>query len=162
MISGTFTLPAGADFTSSGSRLSLFDASSGTEINIGTDEGYNGSSTVSFDFKGLTAGSYKLLFHGGASGAKDQRYKNGVSLQTADTISVLAGQDVASIDWTLALGATISGTVTLPLRPDLPAPDPTGVAVSAYPASGTDPESGFNLTPPVRTALVLPDGTYQL
>ncbi|MEW1820647.1 S-layer homology domain-containing protein [Arthrobacter sp. NPDC080031] len=167
MISGTFTLPAGADYTSSsGSRLSLFDASSGTEINIGTDEGYNGSSTVLFDFKGLTAGSYKLLFHGGASGAKDQWYKNGDSLQAADTIRVLAGQDVALTDWTLGLGATISGTVTLPARTDLPAPDPTGVAVSAYPANGTDPESqpgsGFNLTPPVRTAMVRPDGTYQL
>jgi hypothetical protein len=107
-----------------------------------------------YTFVGLPTGIYTLLFGPDTGGNYlPQWWNNKVSQATADTISITVGQTVTGIDAVLALGSTISGTVT----------DTAGAAVSTarvsiYSAAATS-DSYSNL---VTDTLVSANGAYSI
>jgi hypothetical protein len=118
---------------------------------VGTTTDGNGDYT----FTGLPTGAVTLEFRDDdyTHTYVDQWWNNKSSLATADTISITVGQTVTGIDAVLALGSTISGTVT----------DTAGVAVSIarvsiYSAAETS-DSYSNL---VTDTLVSANGAYSI
>ncbi|MFE5835378.1 carboxypeptidase regulatory-like domain-containing protein, partial [Arthrobacter sp. NPDC056493] len=103
----------------------------------------------SYEFAGLGAGSYKIQFSTGSSGALGQWYGGAATASTATPVAVSSSQDLTLPDSVLIKGATISGKVTAPAGVDL-----TAVSVYAY-------DSTSNLTYPVYTN-VQADGSYKL
>ena len=109
---------------------------------------YSGSvstdSSGAYTITGLAAGSYTLNFRAnGSSGSYLEQWWNNKPTQTAATFfTVTAGQKITGDNAVLAVGATISGTVT--------GPDSTGktvalanVSVTAYRAAGSSADGSF-------------------
>jgi hypothetical protein len=142
-ISGTVSAPAGVTLTS-------VNVTAYTGDNVA---GYVGNSQVGADGKyqlnGLPAGSYKLQFSGGSSGALSQWYNNAASMETASAVSVTTGQDLGNINATLVKGASIRGKITLPAGTDA-----SQLYVMAFTAAS---ETGYVASSPVAG-----DGTYRL
>ena len=63
---------------------------------------------------GLDTGSYRVQISGSGTQYASQFYDDQVSWDQATPVSVSAGQQTANIDFSLALGGSISGTVTEP------------------------------------------------
>ncbi|WAH98236.1 carboxypeptidase-like regulatory domain-containing protein [Arthrobacter sp. MMS18-M83] len=143
-ISGTVTVPEGIDV----SQIFAVALPSGPGAGVG------GSAAVkadgSYTVVGLPAGSYKLNF-----GSQKEMPQNVVSrfyggdgsFANATPVVVAAGEAKEGTDVELALGATISGTVTVP----------DGVDVSQIFVSATSSASGFG-----GGAAVQSDGTYTI
>jgi hypothetical protein len=158
-IGGHFTLPPGAENDAFNYSISIVTADSNTAISHGSiSYGGNGTNVHEFSIPGVPAGSYKLRFNGGSSGAADQWYGSADSFGTAKTITVASGQDISGIDLVLTGGGTISGKATLPPRADLPDTDVSQVTVLAFPAG----QAPGPLDPPFRTASINADGSYQV
>jgi hypothetical protein len=142
-ISGTVSAPAGVTRT----NLNV-TAYTGDSI-----ANYAGNAQVGADGKyqlnGLPAGSYKLQFSGGSSGALSQWYNNATSMETASAVSVAAGQDVGNVNATMVKGASIRGKITVPAGTDA-----AQLNVTAYTAAS---ETGY-----AASAMVAADGTYRL
>jgi hypothetical protein len=139
-ISGKVTMPAGMD----PSRAYVYATS---ESGLGTGEGSPVASDGSYKIGGLKAGSYKVQFSTFGTGALPQWYKNAASAASATSVTVAAGQDVTGIDATLAKGASISGTVSVPAGVT-----PSQVTVVAY----------FDDGRYAGNAMVTAAGTYRL
>ncbi|WP_263422334.1 carboxypeptidase regulatory-like domain-containing protein [Arthrobacter sp. StoSoilB5] len=152
-ISGKVSAPAGIDV--SGASVELYKASS--------ENSFVGSAYVNSDgtykFIGLQAGSYKLKFAGGDTGALDQWHSNAASFSAATAIVITGGQDLTGINATLIKGATIGGTITAPAGVSLQstriyvykASDESSYLASAYP--------GFDGTYKI---IGLPAGSYKV
>ncbi|XAS71270.1 carboxypeptidase regulatory-like domain-containing protein [Micrococcaceae bacterium Sec5.1] len=152
-IAGKVTAPAGIDVN--GASVELYKASS--------ENSFVGSAYVNSDgtykFIGLQAGSYKLKFAGGDTGALDQWHSNAASFGAATAVDITSGQDLTGINATLVKGATISGKVTAPAGVTLQnsrvyvykANDPNSYVVSTYPAS----DGSYKI-------IGLPAGTYKV
>jgi len=81
-----------------------WDWVNGTETN---------ATTGTYDLVGLPAGSYRIEFYDGYSGAYvTQYYDNQPTLDLADDVVVTAGATRSGIDATLAVGGHVSGMVT--------------------------------------------------
>jgi hypothetical protein len=123
-ISGRITVPAGVD-------LNSVDVS----VRSTGDEWYSAYGSVSQDgsytVRGLPAGSYKVQFAGGNSGAVTQWHAAASSFDAATPITLTAGQDLSGINASLVKGASISGTITVP-----PGVDPSRVHVEARDTNG--------------------------
>jgi protocatechuate 3,4-dioxygenase beta subunit/subtilase family serine protease len=82
----------------------------------GADGSYAGSawtgSSGFFTVGGLAPGDYKILFNGQAAGYLREWYRDRPDNASADAVTVLAGEITKSIDETLALGGSISGTLS--------------------------------------------------
>lgn len=63
---------------------------------------------------GLDTGSYRVQISGSGTQYASQFYDDQVSWDQATPVSVSAGQQTANIDFSMALGGSISGTVTDP------------------------------------------------
>ncbi|WP_211876838.1 beta strand repeat-containing protein [Pseudarthrobacter albicanus] len=152
-ISGKVAAPAGA----SPSNVSV---SASPAASQGQPSQYSSvAPDGSYKITGLSAGSYKLAFRGGVSGAVDQWYKGGGSFDTATAVTVAAGQDLTGIDAALVKGATISGKVSAPIGVELRKTIMRGITVAAtevrvYPAGSS--------TTQVARADVGADGNYQV
>ncbi|WP_198011516.1 carboxypeptidase regulatory-like domain-containing protein [Arthrobacter sp. FB24] len=142
-ISGKVTVPAGVD--PARTYVNLYSADSQSLQSSGAQVFADGSYKVA----GLKAGSYKLQFSAGNTGALPQWYNNAETFATATAVDVAAAQDLTGINATLAKGATISGTVSAPAGVTL-----TGVTVTAY--------SGDNIARYSASTQVGADGKYQL
>ena len=105
-IGGRVSVPAGADAASVSVSAVRDD---GAVFGIGSQLGLDGSYKV----KGLAAGTYKVSFAGGDSGALSEWYDNAPTADKAAPITLAAGQDRAGVDATLALGGSISGKVNI-------------------------------------------------
>lgn len=141
-ISGKVTSAAGVDVSRVQASLYRADAVSYvTSRQIGADG--------SFSFGGLPAGSYKIQFSAGSSGALSQWYGGTASSVEAATVVVTSSQELALTDTTLVKGGSIGGTVTAPAGVTL-----TGVRVYAYNVDN------FRAYP--ASATVHADGTYKL
>ena len=103
----------------------------------------------SYQFAGLAAGSYKIQFSTGSSGALGQWYGGAVAASAATPVAVSSSQDLTLPDTVLIKGATISGKVTAPAGVDLSA-----VSVYAYNSKGSLSYPGYTN--------VQPDGSYKL
>ncbi|MEW1821205.1 carboxypeptidase-like regulatory domain-containing protein, partial [Arthrobacter sp. NPDC080031] len=168
--SQTFTLTAGHPVTGVNATMALGASVSGTIIPpAGVDptqimvtaipaqgsntpeNGYTWAhSDGTYKIQGLPAGAYNIEFSGGSSGALTQWYSNQPSQSTSQTFTLAAGQAVTGINATMALGATVSGTVTVPAGVD-----PTQTYVTAVPAQGST-TAGYGY------AQVAADGTYKI
>ncbi|WP_427004430.1 beta strand repeat-containing protein [Pseudarthrobacter sp. H2] len=152
-ISGKVAAPAGVS-------LSNVSVSASPAASQGQPSQYSSvAPDGSYKITGLSAGSYKLLFRGGGSGAVDQWYKGGGSFDTATAVTVAAGQDLSGIDAALVKGATISGKVSAPIGVELRKTIMRGITVAAtevrvYPAGSS--------TTQVARADVGADGNYQV
>ncbi|MDQ0866456.1 hypothetical protein QF036_004037 [Arthrobacter globiformis] len=111
----------------------------------GTQPGADGS----YQFAGLAAGSYKIQFSTGSSGALGQWYGGAVAASAATPVAVSSSQDLTLADTVLIKGATISGKVTAPAGVDLSA-----VSVYAYNSTGSLSYPGYTN--------VQADGSYKL
>lgn len=142
-VGGTVSAPAGVTLTNV-----FVTAYTGDNV-----ANYVGNSQVGADGKyqltGLPAGSYKLQFSGGSSGALSQWYNNAATMETASAVTVSTGQDVGNINATLVKGASIRGKITLPAGIDA-----AQLSVSANNAAS---ETEYVASSPVAT-----DGTYRL
>jgi hypothetical protein len=65
-----------------------------------------------YQFKGLTAGSYKLQITSWQTGMADQWYDNATTFAQARTLTLAAGQDLTGINPNLAAGGIVSGKIT--------------------------------------------------
>jgi hypothetical protein len=123
-ISGRITVPAGVD-------LNSVDVS----VRSTGDEWYSAYGSVnqdgSYSVRGLPAGSYKIQFAGGNSGAITQWHSAASSFEAATPITLTAGQDLGGINASLVKGASISGAITVPAGVD-----PSRVHVEARDANG--------------------------
>ncbi|WP_162242339.1 carboxypeptidase regulatory-like domain-containing protein [Arthrobacter sp. Leaf337] len=142
-ISGTVSAPAGITLT--GVNVTAYSGDSMATYAGNTQVGADGK----YKLGGLRAGSYKLQFSGGNSGALSQWYNNAISAETAIAVPVTAGQDVGNINATLAKGASIRGKLTVPAGTDA-----TQLYVMAFTAAS---ETGY-----AASATVAADGTYRL
>ncbi|WP_307072756.1 carboxypeptidase regulatory-like domain-containing protein [Arthrobacter pascens] len=107
-ISGKVTAPLG--IAVNGVRVELYKADSANSYVSSAYVGSDGS----YKFTGLQAASYKVKFAGNGTGALAQWHSNAVSFDTATTLTLTTGQDLAGIDATLVKGATVSGKITAP------------------------------------------------
>ncbi|WP_307097445.1 carboxypeptidase regulatory-like domain-containing protein [Arthrobacter sp. V1I9] len=105
-ISGKITAPSGVDLTRVNVAASLDERPMRTWFPVNADGTYV--------LKGLPAGTYKVLFSGPESGALDEWYDDAKMQAEAAPIVLTAGQGRTGIDAVLALGASISGKVTVP------------------------------------------------
>ncbi|WP_180987261.1 S-layer family protein [Arthrobacter sp. AFG20] len=123
-ISGMITAPDGIDV--GGVNVSVQSTSDGW---------YNASTLVNADgnytVRGLPAGTYKVQFVGGNSGAVTQWHAAAASFDAATPVTLTAGNDLTGINATLLRGGSISGTVTVP-----PGVDPSRVQVEARDSNG--------------------------
>ncbi|MFF2031050.1 beta strand repeat-containing protein, partial [Arthrobacter sp. NPDC058192] len=153
-ISGKVTAPAGV------SPSGMFVLAS-PAVSQDQNPSYYGSVGLDGSYKiiGLPAGSYKLAFRAGSGGATDQWYKNASSSDTATSVTVTAGQDLAGINATLLKGATISGKVTAPPGVELSKAPMKGGAVTA---TTVQVYAAGSSTSMVAQGNVNPDGSYQV
>ncbi|BCW49595.1 hypothetical protein StoSoilB13_19370 [Arthrobacter sp. StoSoilB13] len=107
-VSGKITAPAGIDVRDT--RVVIYKSDSSYPAMGSAYPASDGSYKVT----GLPAGSYKLKFDGGGTGALEQWHSNATSFETATVATLAAGQDLTGINATLVKGATISGKVTPP------------------------------------------------
>lgn len=120
--------------------------------------GGGGSATTladgSYQITGLPAGSYRVQFSPPiGSSYMSEFYDNTTDYSSATPVSVVAGATIPGINASLALGATISGTVT----GGSPVVPVNGATVEIYELIGPGfwGSSG-------QTATTQPDGTYEL
>ncbi|WP_457973931.1 beta strand repeat-containing protein [Arthrobacter sp. D1-17] len=141
-ISGKISAPAGVDLT----------AVWATAYHSSGAMDYAGSSSVaadgSYKVGGLQAGSYKVQFNTGDSGALAQWYGGGLTFSTATAIALADGQAVASADAVLVKGASLSGKVTAP----------AGISVSDITVSVLEAKAGSH----AGYARVAADGSYRI
>jgi hypothetical protein len=138
-ISGKVTAPAGIDL--SAITAYVYNADNFRAYGVAAQLQTDGTYKVA----GLRAGNYKVAFRGYGSGALDQWYLNGSSMDTATALPLTAGQDLTGINATLVKGASIAGKITAPAGVDL-----TMVNVSATAEGAANGSYGR----------VNPDGTY--
>ncbi|WP_353712913.1 carboxypeptidase regulatory-like domain-containing protein [Arthrobacter sp. K5] len=141
-ISGKISAAAGVDLTAV--WVTAYHSSGAMD--------YAGYSSVaadgSYKVGGLQAGSYKVQFSSGSSGALDQWYGGGLTFSTATAVAITDGQAVANADAVLVKGASLSGKVT--------APD--GVSVSDITVSLLEADGGSY----AGYARVATDGSYRI
>ena len=133
-----------------------YDASSGEFA--GFDET---NSSGSYSVLGLRTGSHKILFRDTCDSAADRAYEwydDKASRAVADPVSVTAGNETPDIDAALALGGSISGTVTaqesgLPL---------SGICVEVSDAAGDVVSSAFTSGGGEYSAGGLRSGSYKV
>lgn len=147
-ISGRLTDPSGAPVFDC---IEAFD-SSGTLVRTvySNSQGY-------YDLFGFTTGSYRIRFAGCSFAKGVTTWFGGDSLETADDVQVVYGQDTPNIDAVVLPGASISGRLTDSEGFPLP-----GECVGLYTEAGD----------PVRTYIAdgngnyaatrIPDGSYKL
>ncbi len=121
-----------------------------------TNYQYYGDTAVTtsgaYTITGLPAGSYAVHFIDGCGNATDyadQYYNNQYTLETANAVSVTAGGAATAVNASLALGASISGTVT---------DSATGATVSGVCVTATD-TTNFGL---FAAASTTSSGTYSI
>ncbi|WP_162256304.1 carboxypeptidase regulatory-like domain-containing protein [Arthrobacter sp. Soil736] len=141
-ISGKITAAAGVDLA--GVRAYLYHSdtlSYASSVQVSPDGAYQ--------FVGLAAGSYKIQFSTGNSGALEQWYGGAPTSTTATAIAVSSAQELTANDTVLVKGASISGKVTAPV----------GVQLSAVMATlyNTDKPTAYPTY-----AYVQADGTYKV
>ncbi|WP_230118948.1 carboxypeptidase regulatory-like domain-containing protein [Arthrobacter sp. Bi83] len=112
-ISGKVTAPAGVDLARV--EASVYNADNFRAYPISAQVQADGTYKVA----GLRAGNYKVQYSGYDSGALNQWYANGTTIDTATALPVTAGQDLTGINATLIKGASISGKLTAPAGVDL-------------------------------------------
>ncbi|MFP4440027.1 MAG: carboxypeptidase regulatory-like domain-containing protein [Chloroflexaceae bacterium] len=108
---------------------------------------------------GLATGTYRIEFGDYSSNYMGEFYDNAADVDSATDISVTIGQDTPNIDVQLAVGGSISGTVTDP--DDAPL---AGIGIMVYSESGI-PFSVFPSytdTDGTYTIGGLPGGTYRV
>lgn len=149
-ISGRITVPAGVDLAA----ISVSVQGTGNEW-------YSAYGSVNPDgtyaVRGLPAGTYKIQFVGGNSGAVTQWHAGAASFDAATPVTLTTGQDLTGVNADLVRGASISGTVTVP-----PGVDPGWVQVDARDINGNT--AGYAYTGPDGTYRLngLPAGSYKL
>ncbi|MGN7252712.1 beta strand repeat-containing protein [Arthrobacter sp. SAFR-014] len=122
-IGGKITAPAGVNL-------------SNVSVSIQRAEGMTILASVSvtadgsYRIGGLAAGSYKLQFDTGNSGALEQWYSGAGTFEAATVLALETGQDLTGIDAALVKGGSISGSVTAPAGVDL-----TSLRAYVYPAA---------------------------
>lgn len=125
-ISGVVTGPAAEELE--GVCVVAFD-SGDNEVSSATT-----NASGAYSITGLSPGSYRLHFVDCASGGYvDEYWNNRATLESADAISVQAGQEASGTNAQLASAGAITGTVTKP--GGAPAP---GICVSALSVNGDE------------------------
>jgi hypothetical protein len=104
-LSGTVTDTSGAALD--GVNVVVFDAA-GNQIPSTATTAADGTYTIS----DVLPGSYEVEFDGLAGSNLASTFYGGVTLATATKVTVSSGATTASVNATLAAGATVSGTVT--------------------------------------------------
>lgn len=108
-ISGTITFPAGTDRSGGFTVVTAYSA---------TEQWWSWSADVgadgSFMIEGLAAGQYKIKVHSGGVNVADEWWNDQPDYAAATVVPLAAGQALTGIDASLARGASISGTVSLP------------------------------------------------
>ncbi|WP_461186589.1 beta strand repeat-containing protein [Arthrobacter sp. Z4-13] len=149
-ISGKVTVPAGVSL----SGVSVRATSEGTPFTTSASLNADGTYTV----RGLPAGTYKVQFANYNSGALDEWYNNVLTQAAATPVVLAAGQDKTAVDATLAVGAAISGKVTLPAGVSS-----YSVQVSVFKAADNTPVTSVQLSSDgTYTLRGLPAGSYKL
>ena len=110
-----FTLSAGGTISGVVTRDSDGTPVSGAEVSAHSDTGGWGHGTTAADgtysVTGLPAGSYRVRVEASSQGFAGEFYNNTTDWEQATKIAVTAGQTAASINFSLAGGGSISGTV---------------------------------------------------
>ena len=148
-ISGAVTLPSGIGQGQGSTRVEAYDAITGAWRGSAQTDWSDGRFTIA----GLPAGSYKLLLSSWDRDVVDQWY-GGSDRTSATVITLAAGQQKGGIVVALAVGASISGKVSLPAGVTLPA----NYAVSVYAYDAASGNSGSSAA----STAVASDGTYSL
>ncbi len=142
-ISGTVSVPDGYDPTdvwASATSASGYTSRSGS---VAADGSYR--------IGGLATADYTVHFQTTGSDLVAEYWDDAALRDDADAVAVVQGQDTPGIDAALAVGGTISGTVTVPAGVD-----PQSVYVQAYALSA---DGGADAGEPVGTNPGA-DGTY--
>ncbi|MCU1515776.1 MAG: S-layer domain protein [Pseudarthrobacter sp.] len=105
IISGKITAPAGTDF----SATTVTATGEGTAA--GRQYGTQVSTSGTYSIIGMPAGTYKVRFDGGVSGAA-QAWYGGSAQASAASLTLATSQTRSAIDITTVAGATLTGKVT--------------------------------------------------
>lgn len=97
------------------------------EFTFDEETGFDGS----YELFGLPAGEYYVFVMGTEEGYAFEFYGDTTVIGSATTVTVVAGQDTPDIDFVLALGGTISGTVVLQSNGTTPVPAIGVIAIEA-------------------------------
>lgn len=128
-IAGTISVPAGQ--TANGTQVYAYTSeyTSAAWAFVGTDGTYR--------LTGLRPGAYRVKFvPGQGSALMPEWHSDKASYATADSLTVAAGDVRNSIDATLAVGAAITGTVTVPAGMTIGS-GPSSIRVSASTDNGS-------------------------
>jgi len=107
-ISGKVSVPTGISV--SDVQVDLLSAAGGNRVDSAL---VNPDGT--YELKPLKAGDYKVLFRQSGDGELlDRWYKNASTFETATTVSVKLGQNLAAVDASMVKGGSITGKVTGP------------------------------------------------
>ena len=111
-----FTLSAGGTISGTVTRESGGTAISGADVSAHSDTGGWGHATTATDgtysITGLPSGSYRVRVEASSQGFAEEFYNNTTDWEQATKVAVTPGQTAASINFALAGGGSISGTVT--------------------------------------------------
>jgi hypothetical protein len=152
-ITGTITLSGG---TSVQVWLTAKNIASGREY---TGYAYNPSgNSATYVINGLPTGSYKVWTYN-TQGYLDKYYNNKPDESSADAVGVTLGLTTSGINFTLALGGKITGTVTLPgassVLASVYATNTTTGDYYSGSASGSGSSAAYEI-------IGLPTGTYKV
>lgn len=143
-ISGTIAFPASTDRTGGYTSVTAYNA---------TERWWSWSATVqpdgSFSIEGLPTGQYKIEIRSAGVNVADEWWNDQLDFESATVVSLSEGQSLTGIDATLAPGASISGTVALPVGLTADATSLSAVVLRAGDARSS-----------VGSGRVAPDGTY--
>ena len=106
-ISGTLTVPASVD-------PQMIQVSASSATGTGSSRSGRVDDTGHYVISGLATGSYTVYFWAGSTGAISEYYDDADTFMDATPVSVTVGQETPGINAQLALGGSISGTVSVP------------------------------------------------
>ena len=160
-VSGTVT---GAGSTLAGGAVSgVFVAAYSSDPYVGQRAATTTNSDGTYTLRGLTAGTYTLKFTSEQTSYIEQWLGNRTGFSTADSFTVTLGQASTQKNAVLALGASISGTVTamaggtpfVSARVDIYSATSTRAQDTIRATVSTDSDGAYTLTG-------IPVGKYQL
>jgi hypothetical protein len=155
-ITGTVKLPGASSVSAS---VTAIDTTTFSYYYYGYASNPSGDSAT-YEIVGLPTGTYKVNTYGNSQGYLGEYYNDKPDYESADTVQVTVGSIRANVNFTLALGGKITGTVKLPGASSISTTVLANETTTGYPywVNPSNP-SGDSATYEI---VGLPTGTYKV